>query len=102
MSPGKRTAELPPQRIESKLNRAFTLQLDRIPQEQVREATQECEMKNFIKGFLLLATSEIGLSARTNAQTVVLNGGGSSAMFLQLGQAAYHGLGCIVFGRAIS
>lgn len=44
-------------------------------------------MKSTIKGLLVCAAGLISLSATSNAQ-VVLNGAGSSAMFLELGQGA--------------
>lgn len=45
-------------------------------------------MKVFLKGFLSLAVALFAFSASSNAQTVQFNGIGSSAMFLELGQAA--------------
>lgn len=45
-------------------------------------------MKTLTKSFLILATAFLGLSASSNAHAQVETGTGSSAMFLQLGEAA--------------
>jgi hypothetical protein len=54
--------------------------------------------KSIVVGSLAIALGLAGLSARSEAQTVVLNGLGSSGIFLELGQGAEaatanHGLG---------
>ena len=45
-------------------------------------------MKTLAKGFIALATALVALSASSNAQSLVFGGAGSSALFLELGQAA--------------
>lgn len=45
-------------------------------------------MKNLLKGTLAVAVALTALSARSNAQTVAVNGVGSSALFVELGLAA--------------
>lgn len=48
-------------------------------------------MKTLTRAFLILAVVLLGLSASSNAQTVTLNGIGSSAQFLELGEGAQSG-----------